>query len=87
MANVPETIHQTSFLFSNRGTPASYRHMNGYGSHTFKMVNAEGAVHFVKFHLKCDQGVKNFTAGEADAMKASDADCATRDLFNTMAAG
>ena len=42
MANVPETIHQTSFLFSNRGTPYSYRFMNGYGSHTFKMVNAEG---------------------------------------------
>ena len=87
MANVPETIHQTSFLFSNRGTPYSYRFMNGYGSHTFKMVNAEGQVHFVKFHLKCDQGIKNFSASEADSMKSSDADWATRDLFDHLATG
>ena len=48
----PETTHQVSFLFSNRGTPDGYRQMNGYGSHTFKMVNKEGHAVYCKFHLK-----------------------------------
>lgn len=48
----PETTHQVMFLFSDRGTPDGYRHMNGYGSHTFKLVNAKGEVHFCKFHYK-----------------------------------
>jgi catalase len=48
----PETSHQVSFLFSDRGTPDGYRHMNGYGSHTFKLVNAKGEAVYVKFHFK-----------------------------------
>ena len=48
----PESTHQVSFLFSGRGTPFSYRHMNGYGSHTFKMVNAAGEAVYCKFHYK-----------------------------------
>ena len=48
----PETTHQVSFLFSDRGTPDGYRHMNGYGSHTFKMVNAQGEAVYCKFHCK-----------------------------------
>lgn len=48
----PETTHQVLFLFSDRGLPDGYRHMNGYGSHTFKMVNREGVVHYCKFHFK-----------------------------------
>jgi len=51
-------------LFSDRGTPYGYRHMNGYSSHTFKWVNKEGKVHYVKYHFKTDQGIKNFTAEE-----------------------
>jgi len=47
-----ETLHQLTILFSDRGTPYGYRHMNGYGSHTFRWVNAEGAVHYVKYHFK-----------------------------------
>jgi len=50
----PETTHQVSYLFSGRGTPFSYRHMNGYGSHTFKMVNAAGEAFYCKFHFKVD---------------------------------
>ena len=50
----PETTHQVSFLFSGRGTPFSYRHMNGYGSHTFKMVNVAGDAVYCKFHFKVD---------------------------------
>lgn len=48
----PETCHQVSFLFSDRGTPDGYRHMNGYGSHTFKMVNDKNEVNYCKFHFK-----------------------------------
>ena len=48
----PETTHQVMFLFSNRGTPASYRNMNGYGSHTFKLVNSSGEACWCKFHFK-----------------------------------
>ncbi len=50
-----ETAHQVSFLFSDRGTPVGYRHMNGYGSHTFKLVNKDGHPVYCKFHLKTDQ--------------------------------
>ena len=48
----PETTHQVSFLFSDRGIPNGYRHMNGYGSHTFKMVNKDGQPVYCKFHYK-----------------------------------
>lgn len=54
----PETTHQVSFLFSDRGIPNGYRHMNGYGSHTFKLVNSEGKAVYCKFHYKTDQGIK-----------------------------
>lgn len=63
----PEALHQITILFSNRGTPNGYRHMNGYSSHTFRWVNAKGDVHFVKYHYKTCQGIKNFTAAEAVA--------------------
>ena len=53
----PETTHQVSFLFSGRGTPFSYRHMNGYGSHTFKMVNSSGEAVYCKFHFKVDDNL------------------------------
>lgn len=50
----PEALHQVTILMSDRGTPYGYCHMNGYSSHTFKWVNAEGKVHFVKYHFKTD---------------------------------
>uniref|UniRef100_H2Y9Q4 Catalase n=1 Tax=Ciona savignyi TaxID=51511 RepID=H2Y9Q4_CIOSA len=74
-----------SFLFSDRGTPNGWRHMNGYGSHTFKMVNADGHPVYCKFHLKTDQGIKNFMADEADEMAAKDPDHSIRDLYNSIA--
>jgi len=58
----PEALHQITILFSNRGTPYGYRHMNGYSSHTFRWVNDKGDVHYVKYHYKTAQGIKNFTA-------------------------
>lgn len=86
-AHSPEALHQITILFSDRGTPDGYRHMNGYSSHTFKWVNEKGEVHYVKYHFKTDQGIKNFTAQQADAWKSKDLDYATRDLFDNIAKG
>lgn len=83
----PETLHQVSFLFSDRGTPNGYRHMNGYGSHTFKNVNAENQPVYVKYHFKTDQGISNLMADEAKRLAAEDPDYATRDLYNAIASG
>lgn len=83
----PETTHQVSFLFSDRGTPDGYRHMNGYGSHTFKNVNAEGQPCYVKYHFKTDQGIANLSADEAGQLASQDPDYATRDLYNAIGGG
>ncbi|MBN1678529.1 MAG: catalase [Candidatus Thermoplasmatota archaeon] len=83
----PESIHQVTILFSDRGTPATYRHMNGYSSHTYKWYNAKGEQFWVQYHLKTDQGIKNLTKEEADAMRGRDPDHATRDLHDAIARG
>lgn len=83
----PETTHQVSFLFSDRGTPDGYRHMNGYGSHTFKNVNEQGQAYYVKYHFKTDQGIRNLPACEAGRLASEDPDYAIRDLYNAIAAG
>ena len=80
----PETTHQVSFLFGDRGLPDGYRHMNGYGSHTFKTVNASGEAFYVKWHFKTDQGIRNLTGDEADKLASSDPDYAIRDLYNAI---
>ena len=61
----PEATHQFTWLFGDRGIPASYRHMNGYGSHTFQWVNADGERFWVKFHFKTDQGIETLTSEES----------------------
>jgi catalase len=81
----PETTHQVSFLFSDRGIPDGYRHMNGYGSHTFKMVNKDGKAVYCKFHLKTDQKIKNMPVDEAEKVAGSEPDYAIRDLYNAIA--
>jgi catalase len=83
----PETTHQVSFLFSDRGTPNGYRHINGYGSHTFKNVNENGEAFYVKYHFKTDQGISNLSTAEAGKLASEDADYATRDLYNAIAEG
>ncbi|CAG5131275.1 unnamed protein product [Candidula unifasciata] len=83
----PESIHQLSFVFSDRGTPDGFRHMNGYGSHTFKLVNKDGKAVYCKFHHKTDQGIKNLPADVAAQLQVTDPDYATRDLFNAIDAG
>ena len=79
--------HQVTILFSDHGTPATYRHMNGYGDHTFLWYNAKGKSFWVKYHFKTEQGVKNLTRQEADRMKSSDPDHATRDLSEAIQRG
>ena len=61
----PESLHQVMFLMSDRGTPYGYRHMHGFGSHTFSFINAKNERVWVKFHFKTAQGIKNFTNDEA----------------------
>jgi catalase len=83
----PESTHQVTFLMSDRGTPYNWRHMNGYGSHTFMWINAAGAKFWVKYHFKTDQGIKNFTDAEAAEMTAVDRDFHTRDLYEAIKKG
>jgi catalase len=83
----PESVHQVLFLMTDRGTPMGYRHMNGYGSHTFSMLDAENQRVFVKFHFKTAQGHKTFTDAEAAQMKATDMDYSQRDLLEAIEKG
>jgi len=80
----PETCHQVSFLFGDRGTPDGYRHMNGYGSHTYKLVNAKGEGCWCKFHFKTDQGIKNLPTAKAGELAGTDPDYSIRDLSNAI---
>jgi catalase len=80
----PESLHQVMFLFSDRGTPQGYRFMHGFGSHTFSLINDKNEKHWVKFHFKSLQGIKNFSNEEATKMKGEDADYAQRDLVHAI---
>lgn len=83
----PESLHQVLILMSDRGTPYGYRHMHGFGSHTFSMINAENERTWVKFHLKTKQGIKNFTDEEASKMAGDNPDFAQEDLCTAIEAG
>jgi catalase len=83
----PESIHQVTILFSDRGIPATYRHMNGYSSHTYKWYNEKGDYFWVQYHFKTDQGIKNLTRKEAEIMRGRDPDHATRDLYEAIERG
>jgi len=83
----PESLHQVLILMSERGTPVGYRHMHGFGSHTYSFINAASERFYVKFHFITAQGIKNFTNDEAAAMKSQDMDFAQRDLFDNIAEG
>jgi catalase len=83
----PESAHQVIILMSDRGTPRTLRHMNGFGSHTFMWVNAGGERFWVKYHFKTEQGVENFTDAEAKAMTAEDPDFHRADLWKAIEGG
>lgn len=80
----PESLHQVLILMSDRGTPHGYRHMHGYGSHTFAMINDKNERHWVKFHFKSQQGIKNFNNEEATEMKGKNPDFAQEDLVDAI---
>ncbi|MGP4071567.1 catalase [Piscibacillus sp. B03] len=83
----PEALHQVTYLHGDRGIPATYRHMNGYGSHTYKWVNEEGEAFWVKYHFISDQGVKGMDVNVADEMAGTNPDYHTEDLFNSIEEG
>ncbi|MBK1712363.1 catalase [Rubrivivax gelatinosus] len=86
-ANTPESLHQVTILFSNRGTPDGYRHMDGFGSHTFSLINEAGERVWVKWHFKTQQGIKNLKARDAVRIAGEDPDYAQRDLFQAIESG
>lgn len=83
----PESIHQVTILFSDRGTPDGYRHMNGYSGHTFMWYTDENNYVWVRIHLKTEQGIRNLTREQAVALAGTDPDYATRDLYEAIARG
>ncbi len=83
----PESLHQVTILFSDRGLPQGYRYMNGYGSHTYSLWNDAGERYWVKFHLKTLQGHRHWTNEEGNAVIATDRESAQRDLFEAIERG
>lgn len=86
-SRAPESLHQVTMLFSDRGTPDGYRHMDGFGSHTFSAINAAGERVWVKWHFKTQQGIRNLGADEAVRLAGADPDHAQRDLYDAIARG
>ncbi|MEN3356289.1 MAG: catalase [Mycobacteriales bacterium] len=80
----PESAHQVTYLMGDRGIPRTWRHMNGYSSHTYMWVNAHGAKSWVKYHFISEQGVESLTQAAADALASADGDYHTRDLFDAI---
>ncbi len=80
----PESLHQVTILFSDRGLPKSYRHMHGFGSHTYSFINTNNQRFWVKFHFKTMQGIHNLTDGEAVKLVGNDRETHQRDLFEAI---
>jgi len=83
----PESAHQVAWLFGDRGIPATWRHMNGYSSHTYSWINTDGEIFWVKYHFISDQGVECFTQDEADQLASLDGDYHARDLHEAIKRG
>ena len=84
---LPEALHQVTIVMSDRGIPASYRHMHGFGSHTYSLTNKEGKRVWVKYHWRTQQGIKNLSNEEAANIVAHDRESHQRDLFNAIERG
>ena len=85
--SLPEALHQVTIVMSERGIPASYRHMHGFGSHTFSFINTQNERFWVKFHWRSRQGIKNLSDAEAEALIAKDRESHQRDLFDAIERG
>ncbi|MFJ1554942.1 catalase [Streptomyces mirabilis] len=86
-AHAPEATHQVTWLMGDRGIPASYRHMNGYGSHTYQWTNAEGEAFFVKYHFKTNQGVRSLSTEQAQEIAGKDPNSHQTDLLQAIERG
>ena len=85
--NLPEALHQVTIVMSDRGIPDGYRHMHGFGSHTYSMINAADERVWVKFHFRTQQGIKNLTDAQAAAVEAVDRESSQRDLYDAIERG
>ena len=85
--SLPEALHQVTIVMSDRGIPASYRHMHGFGSHTYSFYNNNGERFWVKFHIRTQQGIRNLTDAEAQALIGEDRESHQRDLFDAIERG
>ncbi|MEU8894928.1 catalase [Nocardia sp. NPDC048505] len=83
----PETAHQVTWLMGDRGIPKTYRHMDGFGSHTYQWINAEGERFWVKYHFKTDQGIEYLTQAEADTLAGTSPDHHRKDLYEAIERG
>ncbi|MGW1889719.1 catalase [Streptomyces sp. NPDC002004] len=83
----PESAHMVTWLMGDRGIPKTYRHMNGYSSHTYMWINGGGERFWVKYHIKTDQGIDFLTQSEADELAGTDGDLHRRDLHDSIASG
>jgi catalase len=84
---LPEALHQITILMSERGIPASYRHMHGFGSHTFSLIDAAGTRSWVKFHFRTEQGIRNLSDEEATKIIGVDRESSQRDLYDAIERG
>ena len=83
----PESLHQVTILMSDRGLPKSFRNINGYGSHTYSLINSKNERFWVKFHFKTLQGIETLTNKEAEAIVGKDRESNQRDLFENIEKG
>ncbi|MEM5294454.1 catalase [Burkholderia sp. JPY481] len=84
---LPEALHQVTIVMSDRGIPRSFRHMHGFGSHTFSLLNANNERFWVKFHMSTQQGIQNITDEEANALVGADRETHHRDLYEAIERG
>ncbi|PAV30723.1 catalase [Virgibacillus profundi] len=84
---LPEALHQVTVVMSDRGIPKSYRHMHGFGSHTYSMINADNERVWVKFHMRTQQGIENLTDQEAEDIVGADRESHQRDLYDAIERG
>jgi catalase len=87
MSMTPESMHMLTWLFSPRGIPKDYRHMDGFGANTYKFVNAAGEAVLVKYHWKTQQGIESLTQAQANEIQATDLGHASKDLFEAIERG
>ncbi|MDX4026746.1 catalase [Aliarcobacter skirrowii] len=83
----PESLHQVTILMSDRGLPKSFRNINGYGSHTYSLINSKNERFWVKFHFKTLQGIETLTNKEAEEIVGKDRESNQRDLFENIEKG